>query len=38
MQNPEGEANLPHLRLHLDRHLKLEFHRYRITSDAGLLA
>ena len=26
MQNPEGEANLPPLRLHFDRRLKLEFH------------
>jgi hypothetical protein len=36
-ENPMGEARKDALKLDFDRKLKLEFHRTKVTSDAGLL-
>jgi hypothetical protein len=35
---PRGESNDGALRVDFDRHLRLQFHGCRITSDAGLVA
>ena len=37
-RHPAGDSKSKLLRLDFDRRLKLEFHGFRVTSDAGLLA
>ncbi len=37
-ENPAGEAKNGALKLHFDRHLRLEFRGAKVTTDAGLLA